>query len=358
VGAENPIRYRGYYYDTETELYYCQSRYDNPEWGRWLNADEVFDEGSGLIGTNVFVYAANNPVNFSDSNGHLITPVNIIGGIIGAGAGVLIGVLLAKHFKLTGWKKALLIAGSATLLAVIGWFSGPVIYRAITAIIPMIQDAIDRGKLLLSRISTSVSRYLHLRPAACFVAGTLIFTENGYIPIEEIQPGDLVYSENPDTGEKALKSVVQTFVRETNDIVHLRVGDQNITTTPEHPFWVFQSGWRNAIDLQVGDKLVLQSGKIMLVALVQHELLDTPITVYNFEVEDFHCYYVSSVAVLVHNACKRDIQQITDIAKKFGINRWDFGDYVESYKISKGMRNGATLTWKELEKLAQVFKRK
>ncbi len=39
IGELNPIRYRGYYYDTDTELYYCASRYYDPEIGRWLNAD-------------------------------------------------------------------------------------------------------------------------------------------------------------------------------------------------------------------------------------------------------------------------------------------------------------------------------
>ena len=58
--AVNPFRYRGYYYDSEIGLYYLQSRYYNPEWGRFLNADSVV-YGS-LLGFNQYAYCDNNPV--------------------------------------------------------------------------------------------------------------------------------------------------------------------------------------------------------------------------------------------------------------------------------------------------------
>ena len=59
----NPIRYRGYYYDTETGLYYLQSRYYDPETGRFINADEFVSTGQGILGNNMFAYCGNNPVN-------------------------------------------------------------------------------------------------------------------------------------------------------------------------------------------------------------------------------------------------------------------------------------------------------
>ena len=58
----NPIRYRGYVYDTETGLYYLQSRYYSPEIGRFINADIYAATGQGLIGNNMFAYCNNNPV--------------------------------------------------------------------------------------------------------------------------------------------------------------------------------------------------------------------------------------------------------------------------------------------------------
>ena len=72
IAMVNPIRYRGYYYDTETELYYLQSRYYNAEVGRFLNSDSISDSGAGVLGFNTFIYCANNPVNASDPSGHWI----------------------------------------------------------------------------------------------------------------------------------------------------------------------------------------------------------------------------------------------------------------------------------------------
>jgi len=65
----NPIRYRGYYYDSETGLYYLQSRYYNPQVGRFLNADGYVTTGQGVLSYNMFAYCGNNPVNRLDLSG-------------------------------------------------------------------------------------------------------------------------------------------------------------------------------------------------------------------------------------------------------------------------------------------------
>ena len=70
IANVNPIRYRGYYYDTETGLYYVSSRYYDPEIGRWINADgELAGIGGDVRGYNLFAYCFNNPVNMDDPTG-------------------------------------------------------------------------------------------------------------------------------------------------------------------------------------------------------------------------------------------------------------------------------------------------
>ena len=69
VGHLNPIRYRGYVYDPESELYYLQSRYYDPEVGRFLNADSFASTGQGILGNNMFAYCGNNPCVYSDPCG-------------------------------------------------------------------------------------------------------------------------------------------------------------------------------------------------------------------------------------------------------------------------------------------------
>ena len=73
VGLQNPYRYRGYRYDSETGLYYLQSRYYDPVTSRYLNADEasiLLLQSQNLIGTNLYAYCNNNPVNYSDPTGY------------------------------------------------------------------------------------------------------------------------------------------------------------------------------------------------------------------------------------------------------------------------------------------------
>ena len=65
----NPLRYRGYYYDSETGFYYLQSRYYDPANRRFISADSYQSTGQGFIGTNMFAYCGNSPTNLSDNSG-------------------------------------------------------------------------------------------------------------------------------------------------------------------------------------------------------------------------------------------------------------------------------------------------
>ncbi|MBQ9886563.1 MAG: RHS repeat-associated core domain-containing protein, partial [Lachnospiraceae bacterium] len=70
IGAINPFRYRGYYWDEESWLYYLNSRYYDAVTGRFLNADNCVSTGGGVLGYNMFAYCNNNPVMLSDGAGN------------------------------------------------------------------------------------------------------------------------------------------------------------------------------------------------------------------------------------------------------------------------------------------------
>ena len=83
----NPLRYRGYYYDSEKGFYYLQSRYYDPEIGRFINADSYAStDATGLLSTNMFAYCENDPVNKSDPTGE-VAPI-----LIAMAGGALVGI--------------------------------------------------------------------------------------------------------------------------------------------------------------------------------------------------------------------------------------------------------------------------
>lgn len=72
IGNINPIRYRGYYYDIESGLYYLTSRYYDPQIGRFINADDIsYLDPENINGLNLYAYCGNNPVMYEDPSGHM-----------------------------------------------------------------------------------------------------------------------------------------------------------------------------------------------------------------------------------------------------------------------------------------------
>ena len=93
IATLNPLRYRGYVWDAETGLYYLQSRYYDPQVGRFINADVFVSTGQGILGNNMFAYCGNNPVLNCDPSGNFFfTALGAVTGFIGGAiAGVLSG---------------------------------------------------------------------------------------------------------------------------------------------------------------------------------------------------------------------------------------------------------------------------
>jgi RHS repeat-associated protein len=106
------LKYRGYYYDSETGFYYLNSRYYDPEIGRFLNADSVISGvGGDVLGYNLFAYCQNNPVNMSDPGGNL--PKWAVKVAIGVGA-VLAGAVIVAATAATGGMAAAFVSAAVT----------------------------------------------------------------------------------------------------------------------------------------------------------------------------------------------------------------------------------------------------
>ena len=91
----NPFRYRGYYYDTETGWYYLNTRYYDPNVGRFLSPDTILGANGGLPGYNLYAYCNNNPVMFADPSGQSLILTGIAAKVATA-LGVLVTPIIVK----------------------------------------------------------------------------------------------------------------------------------------------------------------------------------------------------------------------------------------------------------------------
>lgn len=150
---------------------------------------------------------------------------------------------------------------------------------------------------------------------ACFPAGTLVNAEHGQVPIEQIKTGDKVWAFDEETGVIELKEVLQTSERECDHTIELYTATETIETTAEHPFYT-PEGWKDAADLEPGDKIVTQNSEA--VEIIKTKFSYLPKRVYNFEVVDWHTYFVGALAWLVHNAVKCATEIIKRLPKNNG----------------------------------------
>jgi len=202
------------------------------------------------------------------------------------------------------------VSGVLSAIPGVGWFGAGMIQGVTEAAM----TAVDGGSLedvfkafavgfITSVVIHGVGKALK-KVKFCFTAGTPVLMAAGYTKsIENILPGDMVESYNQITGKTESKRVLQTFENETGEITKITTsaGD-TINSTPGHKLYA-NGKWISAQDLRAGDILVNVNGEQVIVEQIQHEILENPIKIYNFEVADNNSYYVGREAgVLVHNA--------------------------------------------------------
>jgi len=146
--------------------------------------------------------------------------------------------------------------------------------------------------------SQFVSTYQTTTRHSCFVPGTLVWTEAGPRAIESIQVGDRVLSQDPDSGELTFKLVLRTTVSPPATVLTLRAGDESISASLGHPFWVNGLGWRMIKELKASDQLHQPTGTLEVTEVRQRP---DKLPVHNLVVADFHTYFVGEQKILVHD---------------------------------------------------------
>ncbi|WP_210412504.1 Hint domain-containing protein [Leptospira yasudae] len=153
----------------------------------------------------------------------------------------------------------------------------------------------------------------------CFVAGTLVHTKDGLKKIEEIKVGDVVLSKSDVSGEISYRRVVNTFVRQADAIYKVSFEDGTVLeTTWSHRFRIlkrdsigqeFKIGtteWTQANKLVAGDVTLTVEGETLKVTTILIDQREE--TVYNFEVEEDHTYFVAEVGIWVHNDAYHSVE--------------------------------------------------
>ena len=129
----NPIRYRSYYYDRETNLYYLESRYYDPETGRFLNADSIdYLDPETIQGANLYAYCINNPVMHLDACGTFWFGL-ILGAVVGLVTGLVDYAQKRANEEDLDWKDGFQIGLSVVVGAVTG-VVGPVAAALISGV--------------------------------------------------------------------------------------------------------------------------------------------------------------------------------------------------------------------------------
>lgn len=389
VGRINPIRYRGYYYDVETGFYYLNTRYYDPEVGRFISADTtdvLAASPTSLTDKNLFAYCDNNPIMYKDADGefwHILAGA-VVGAVVGAVSSIVSQVVSGEEIN---WTAVAIEAGAGAVSGAINAACpclGPVATGFVEGTISAVSYAATEkfaygrdpsfGEVLSVGISSGVMagsmKYVsqELGLVQCFVSGTIVSTASCTKNIEDIQVGDKVWATNPETGETELKEVTQLFRGQTDEWVHVFAGEEEIVCTPGHPFYLPEKGWINAGDLRVGDVLVTLEGSSIIIERIYREQLETPETTYNFEVEDFHTYYVGDQEFLVHNKCDKlkTNKEASEAAESLGYKKVHGESHGKAiFKNPKASRELRYITpdvdshsggiWKAAEKIDDLF---
>jgi RHS repeat-associated protein len=306
--------YIGERFDQATHLMVLNARFYDPVQQRFITEDPI-GTGGGL---NVFAYSNNDPINASDPSGMYWCGYDslVCASNIAAGAGDKISL------GLTNWIRNKMgtndVVDKCGLGYQVGGYVGDTVNYSIM-VLSLAGPLLEAGAAAAETVEAAEAVETEAGVASeleemgeacslCFPAGTEIHTKNGLQQIEKIKVGDEVLSRNTKSGKLEYKKVISLTAAHLDNVLEVSVfGEPTpLRPTPSHPFFAKHRGenagnWVKASDLRVGDLVLNATGGWSSVTQV------SPVkqrdTVYNFEVEENHDYFVGSSGLLVHNGC-------------------------------------------------------
>ncbi|MDR0751786.1 MAG: HINT domain-containing protein [Christensenellaceae bacterium] len=310
----------------------------------------------GTICAGIIIVAAVSVVSCGTASA--IAPY-VMGAFIGAGMEIFMQtVVQGKKLEDINWLRVGIAAVSGVLSAIpgVGWLGAGLIQGGTEAAMTWADGGNIQDILKAFTVGFITGVVIHGLGKAlnkikfCFVAGTGILMSGGYIKvIENVRVGDYVKSFNEDTRQIEDKRVTQLFVNETDELTIVNTSNgERIVSTPDHKF-LSNGHWISAEDLRAGDVLRSVNGQIVIVESIQHELLEKPIKIYNFEVQDNHTYFVGiNCGIAVHNKCKNDVVGSYEFRVKME-------DGNEALYIGKGPETRMKQSMRQKDKLGEII---
>ena len=273
VGStKNDFLFCGEQFDPVTGLYYLRARYMNPSVGRFITMDSYEGSIDDPVSLHKYLYANANPVSNSDPSGYknvmefqvttgiqgilrkIAMPnpkalLDMVGGIFDVGRDVISTIKDGKEKNLDTAEIAINVAaGLITSLVtnfscLITSFQPPVGYilmgvaAIVVGIIAVYNFSQGNTGMGIAQVINLVSIIFSMFNPTCFTGDTEVYTSDGLVCIEEISVGDEVLAYDYETGETELKEVLNVWVKETYEILHVSTSDgETIVTTTNYLF--------------------------------------------------------------------------------------------------------------------------
>ena len=175
IGTQNPFRYRGYYYDSETSLYYLQTRYYDPDTGRFINAD-VFasTDMRSTLSANMFSYCQNNPIIHADSQGNSATLAGAIaGGFFGAFDAICSGGSIEQvlNCAVVGAMTGAMAGLVCDVSIASGGLAAGLAYTAVASSLANIANSVATQKIMTGKVNAAKVAFDGLVGAATGIMG-------------------------------------------------------------------------------------------------------------------------------------------------------------------------------------------
>ncbi len=333
-----------------TGLLYYRARYYDPSTGRFTQRDPL-----GFVdGVNQYAYAANNPVMFVDPFGTVATGSihnnstaqrtsyekrpsfwdrvsSAAPQLLSAAAGTTgIPYAESKGLALYGRHEQ---AAQAAIEETALRLGGAAVGAGIGALGLGVGAA--PGALIGQQVAkmANSARGLYgivrgiFKGTCSFPAGTPVLTEQGPVPIESLQRGDLVFSRHETTGETAYQAVTGVGAREHASQISLGIahdgGMETLVTTAEHPFYVGGQGFIRADSVSAGMQLVTATGESLDVVAARTR--ESAFLAYDISVDKFHTYFVGERGVWVHNCASKGVAKEIGILRDAAKGKGNFG---------------------------------